>query len=568
MLHALLASLLTAPQVINHGRKLSFAPILNYAPGSKVTDHARIDLDQSAMESALAQPVDYTMATTIYTTGAHSKPSAVCTLISPATLGQSVAKSTGVSFSTTSGQTITNGKSYQDHEATSTTFTFSYPVSEERVQPDGSACFEGGMAVSDRKSSGCIASDGTGSSTFTINAITYTATCTNRAKRTIQGFSTSAQAKMHDCPTDSSKSWVNGCPYSSYLPYFAYYGAYDYANQLVMAALEGTSTSFRNGNQDLASTTDTGRVEVAKKAAAYMNTWMYVLREFEDAIDDCTNGDLYANAGSSGPVHAWDEGVAFYVGSLMDSDDLTGSELTALDSKGKESYTLANKRCKNYKTCGPDGNDLYGEAKVNFDLFRLFNIGQHNLLIGECSEVVPIKNQINQKMTIPLVQGTLRYAYKIDVLQGGDKEKAEMAVFAAAVLPQLHACSEAHAQTVYDNTHITSSDTDYNAVKAAFESCYSSMGITCAEVGGLWNSAIDNYYNDQGRDASPCIDARAPDLSEGAIAGIAVAGVVMAGMICLILALICKERQGQPLFSQLDQSKARPAKGNPTTNTV
>jgi hypothetical protein len=29
-------------------------------------------------------------------------------------------------------------------------------------------------------------------------------------------------------------------------------------------------------------------VEVAQKATAYMGAWMYAIREFEDAIDDCT----------------------------------------------------------------------------------------------------------------------------------------------------------------------------------------------------------------------------------------------------------------------------------------
>eukprot|EP00964_Phaeocystis_antarctica_P032001 scaffold18106_cov66-Phaeocystis_antarctica.AAC.1 len=48
-----------------------------------------------------------------------------------------------------------------------------------------------------------------------------------------------------------------------------------------------------------------------------MNVWMYVVREFEDAIDGCTSCDSDCNVHStnSGSVHAWDEGVAFYTGS-------------------------------------------------------------------------------------------------------------------------------------------------------------------------------------------------------------------------------------------------------------
>ena len=43
---------------------------------------------------------------------------------------------------------------------------------------------------------------------------------------------------------------------------------------------------------------------------------MYAISEFEDAIDDCVSGSN-SNGGSSGPVHACDQGVAFFVGSVM-----------------------------------------------------------------------------------------------------------------------------------------------------------------------------------------------------------------------------------------------------------
>lgn len=39
----------------------------------------------------------------------------------------------------------------------------------------------------------------------------------------------------------------------------------------------------------------------------------YVIREFYDAIDDCTAESLTNNYGN---VHAWDEGVMFWAGSL------------------------------------------------------------------------------------------------------------------------------------------------------------------------------------------------------------------------------------------------------------
>jgi hypothetical protein len=304
------------------------------------------------------------------------------------------------------------------------------------------------------------------------------------------------------------------------------------------------------------------RVEYTKKGTAYMNAWMYAIREFEDAIDDCTVGDLTANALSSGPVHAWDEGVGFYIGSKMTFDDLLAGNLPSLDKKGKLAYTLGNKRCKNFKTCSPDGANTNGEALANIELMRLFNDGQHQLLLGECAKVVPIKDEIVKKMTIPLIQGTLRYAYKMAALSGADKEKAEGGIFAMAVLPQLHACNAAAAKTVFDEMNLNSDNTvDFTAVKLAFESCYGKMGVTCGEVGGLFKGP--GYYNDKGFDASPCQDPSPPaapptapypssgDIPTGALVGIIVGAVLAVLFLLVICCMYQKEKAGKPIFTSI-----------------
>ena len=118
--------------------------------------------------------------------------------------------------------------------------------------------------------------------------------------RTLKGFSTSAQTKMYvGCP---------GCPYKHYKMFYDYYGDYDYADKWVLAALDGTAdfafASSKHGPSDFASLGNAARVEAVKKGTAYMHVWMYTIREFEDAIDDCSVGSLDQNYGS---VHAWDE---------------------------------------------------------------------------------------------------------------------------------------------------------------------------------------------------------------------------------------------------------------------
>merc|ERR1712232_713387 len=102
--------------------------------------------------------------------------------------------------------------------------------------------------------------------------------------------------------------------------------------------------------------------------------------------------------------------------------------------------------------------------------------------------------------------GSLRYAYKSAQLNGKTpKNLAEGAVFAAAVLPLINSCSTAAAKTISDNMKIDSADpmgAGYAAVKSAFESTYSCLGITCAQVGGILLND-DNYVEG----GEPCGDS-------------------------------------------------------------
>merc|ERR1719214_1885 len=107
-------------------------------------------------------------------------------------------------------------------------------------------------------------------------------------------------------------------------------------------------------------------------------------------------------------------------------------------------------------------------------------------------------------MTVPLVQGTLRYAWKTGQIDGVDNkpsdQSAENSTFAAAVLPLVHACDAAAAKTVSDHMKFgaavygkdgafaSGTKPDTAAVKAALESTYDCLGITCAHVGGLLSS--------------------------------------------------------------------------------
>merc|ERR1719482_2458467 len=235
-------------------------------------------------------------------------------------------------------------------------------------------------------------------------------------------------------------SGCKGCPYEDYMKFYNYHGSITYADDWVTAALTAGNAGFEDGNIDFTKaiksydgTAETAgavgdaqaiamRIQAAKKGAAYMNTWMYVIREFEDAIDDCESNCIACN---DDPVHAWDEGVAFWTGSLEKEDGF---------SSGKQIYALAEKRCKDFKTCGKDSgmrtllteataaaNDAGDNdpevkqdvtAKVNYDLFYHFANGEFLLAYGRCDEVRPVVRKVVALMTVPLIQGTLKYVYK------------------------------------------------------------------------------------------------------------------------------------------------------------
>jgi hypothetical protein len=257
---------------------------------------------------------------------------------------------------------------------------------------------------------------------------------------------------------------------------------------------------------------------------------MYVIREFEDALDDCQNNCIACN---DDPVHAWDEGVAFYSGSLEGDNGVPSGVLL---------HELADKRCTNFNTCIDENNS---KSAVNDVLLDLFNVGQSQLLTGRCEEARKTKEKIVDLMYIPLIQGVLRYAYRVGEQAGGEKEKAEGAVFAAAVLPRIHAANEKAADTIYSNMRVGASSTDFQTVKKAFESVYRDLNIKCSDVGGLV-SPDGGYFPG----ASPCGDGSSKS-SSGVIAGAVVGsigGVAALAAVGYIFYMRGREKKGNPVF--------------------
>jgi len=463
-----LALSLTASTAYASFEKIS--PLI-YEPRSLVTDHNAIDLDQLAIQTELAKLTSdgFQNAKEIYQEGGYSKSYASIRLSSGLT--SQLTKGTEISGTDTTGQMV-NGKAYSTYETGITNIIVQYKTLA--TQDTYVNCQVGKLTTPN--TSGCFQESGNLSINGSEYSYNYDVSTDNNNGRTIQGFSTQGEDKMHTCAN---------CPYAEYDKYYKYYGEFDYANQWVLAAFEGSSTDFKNGNADFGSYNFVGREQAVKKGTAYMAVYMYVIRELEDAVDDCQNGCIDCN---DDPVHAWDEAVAFYTGST--SDQLL--------------YALANKRCMNFKTCGTEGGESANiPSKANYDIFNQYALGQQSLLEGNCPAVKAATKRITDLMAVPLIQGTIRYAYKVDKQMGEEVEMAEGATFAAAVLPRVHACSPTDAKTIYDNMRVDAPSTNFAAVKTAFENNYECMNIKCNDVGGLYS--VTDYYEG----AEPCRDAGA-----------------------------------------------------------
>eukprot|EP00633_Aureoumbra_lagunensis_P003498 CAMPEP_0197301794 /NCGR_PEP_ID=MMETSP0890-20130614/50624_1 /TAXON_ID=44058 ORGANISM="Aureoumbra lagunensis, Strain CCMP1510" /NCGR_SAMPLE_ID=MMETSP0890 /ASSEMBLY_ACC=CAM_ASM_000533 /LENGTH=1198 /DNA_ID=CAMNT_0042781187 /DNA_START=143 /DNA_END=3739 /DNA_ORIENTATION=- len=273
-----------------------------------------------------------------------------------------------------------------------------------------------------------------------------------------------------------------------------------YADKYVRAALwdrlSDDSTAKTSGDRpelwsDL-TLTDVMAQQLALKGVQYQHTWIYSTHELYSSLSKCEAGNVDDN---SGAPHAWDEGWAFYAGSLAGVDGKTSGQL---------SYALADKRCGNFGTCVDDDplpawrtSDDGANSNVNAKLLRLYRAGQQAVRdLSRCDEARGYVDLIISQMSVSLIQGAIRYAWRSDPNGGGEtvssdgKTLAEFNAFAQAILPRIASCDAAAAAVIATNAAIPSDLNNavpggFAAVKTAFESAYSCLAITCSDVGGL-----------------------------------------------------------------------------------
>ena len=249
---------------------------------------------------------------------------------------------------------------------------------------------------------------------------------------------------------------------------------------------------------------DEMKKELIKKGIVYQGLWMQVVHNLDKGQRDCD-------------VKFWDTGMAYYYGSLE------GEYQTSADNaaKGNLLYALAQKRCAEFGTCATT-TDSSTIAAVNDKVQSAAIDGSENYLYHQvaCNDAgleLAFKGMVSQ-MTVPLVQGMLKYAWKADPAQSGGscagqagndaatvatndgstgdcaKSWAEGWAFAAAVLPQVHKCDATAATTIRANLDVASTTGPMTggvkAVKDAIESVYDCLGISCTDVGAYQSSGV------------------------------------------------------------------------------
>jgi len=385
---------------------------------------------------------------------------------------------------------------------------------------------------------------------------------TSSLVRNIAAFSSGAETKSSGNGVDTDVDYKDNSHISVMNSYWNSKGLdmYTWGYEIVNASFHGEMIA---DIIHLGEVGDYFRKEVIQKGIIYLNIYPYVIWEMQDAINDCSTGDLTLNYDS---VHAWDEAVAFYTGSLegQQKGGNAGLDSCGADGNCELQFNLADKRCKNFGTCTADYdmNDYAGYSKVNHDLFYLFTQGRDQILganhTGECPETSDLMDEISTRMLIPYIQGVQRYLYKTGVADTpSSKEAGELFAFASAVLPFIHQANPTTAEMLFNRAWKLDYDSvDWKDIKYAIEETYPLLGvgagvgtITCVQVGELVDNGV--IQSEACVDPSPSTseDTGVPGWAIGLIVALA---VLLVGTALYAIFIRQKYSKALPLLPKTD----------------
>jgi hypothetical protein len=264
------------------------------------------------------------------------------------------------------------------------------------------------------------------------------------------------------------------------------------------------------------------------KGTAFLTILMTAIGKLERSLVNCEIG-CFDDQCKEDAVHFLDEAVAYYTGSLLATN-------SAENSTGVLFFSLADNRAHNFRTAGHElGTKSDDMSYVNIHVMNRFREIQGFIRAGNtdsCNQALVGKNEILRLIRIPLIQSVLGYAYirdRDDLRHEDEIEKTEVkgASYVATILPWISMCNPKEADVVYEHLKVGSGkeSVNFKAIKAALESTYTCLAVTCAEVGGIWNG------NEYLPDAAPC------GLGRPKKAGRA-SGITIAVLLCAAIAFV------------------------------
>jgi uncharacterized membrane protein YgcG len=243
-----------------------------------------------------------------------------------------------------------------------------------------------------------------------------------------------------------------------------YFGSKDYADDIIMDALQQTG--------DYNSATRGELAEIVFRSLQSMVIYMAVLQKMQLAVTEC-------NAKKPGKARqAWDMAAALFIGSI---DGPAAGGL--LNGDGRSMYSLGNEICEDFDACEGSGESSSNE-KILFQLAG----GRDAINDGQCDHVERTMTwEIIPRMAIPLVQGILAYAIDNEVESDRDPDSlGTVHILSQAVTPLVKGVNEASATTLdtyFGDFQSISTGQSVGDAFDAFANALRGMGIDCEEVG-------------------------------------------------------------------------------------
>ena len=320
--------------------------------------------------------------------------------------------------------------------------------------------------------------------------------------RTIKGFSTSGSSKFKPLAltTETTSAATSTVVASSrnwtlQMKFHDYFESWTYGDDIMQDFLvcgagstcAGVDTTLSRwaGTSGGAAHPVAARKEIVEKASAYINVLHYALYEYykygvNEALYSAT---LDADDLAEGLLHGWEEGWAFFAGSLE-----TGAGTGVLP------YVLGEKRASSFGTNdAPNPNG--GAARANFKHLAAVQAGRAalNPYDGSVTSAEVVRNAyrcIETQSFVPLVQACLLYTFKAETCDSATADcgavYGEAYLFCEAMNPLLAAVAPTAATTVSANAALTGATavaSGYTATRNAIYENLNAIGIKCSDVG-------------------------------------------------------------------------------------